>query len=87
MAVSTIKKTDVGIRKASYTVTTDANGVKNVVSQAGIIPIGYIAPNNVILEFFRANAYWYIRAIKDNGSVWASTEITFQMIYLNEAFV
>lgn len=87
MAVSTIKKTDVGIRKASYTVTTDANGVKNVVSQAGIIPIGYIAPNNVILSFFRANAYWYIRATNDNGVAFANTEISFQLIYLNESFI
>ena len=80
-------KTDTGIRKASYTVTTNASGVVNVVSQAGIVPIGYIAPNNVILSFFRANAYWYIRATNDNGVVFANTEISFQLIYLNESFI
>lgn len=85
--VSKICKADVGIRKATYTVTTNANGVVNVVAQAGIIPIGYIAPNNVVLSFFRANAYWYIRATNDNGAVFSNTEITFQMIYLNESFV
>ena len=80
-------KTDTGIRKASYTVTTNASGVVNVVSQAGIVPIGYIAPNNVILSFFRANAYWYIRATNDNGVAFANTEISFQLIYINESYI
>lgn len=63
--------------------TTDAYGIRLIMSRGSTIPL-FAATNspNQRVEFFHANNYWYVYAMSDTGAKLANTNIGFTLYYL-----
>jgi len=85
MASETVNKR-LPYTKETKTVTTDADGIALLgIASEWYIPIGVRVNSNLkIVNFFKANNYWYAKVTATyGGAAVANTEIEFTIVYVN----